>query len=78
MKTRDIRSLSDNEKFQIYSDINVFAQLGRRVRIRHHPSGFPAIIIECNDVRIITDILSLEGWSARRKASLEDQDRGSS
>jgi hypothetical protein len=37
------------------------------VKIRKHKSGFPAVTVDCEDIHIITDIISLEQWWEKNK-----------
>jgi len=37
-------------------------------RITHFgQSGFPAVTVDCEDIDILTDIISLEQWWAKKK-----------
>ena len=46
----------------MYLKIDTLFQLGIKVSIKEHKSGFPAVTVDCGDVHILTDILSLEEW----------------
>lgn len=67
MKREDIRLSSRVEKERVYLKIDTLAQLGLPVSIKEHKSGFPAVTVDCGDVHILTDILSLEEWRAKVK-----------
>lgn len=62
MLYKDIRLNPDIEKAQIYEDIHQDLQAGTQVKMRQHKSGFPAITVACGNIRILTDIISLETW----------------
>lgn len=67
MKRQDIRLKSDDEKAEVYSKIDRLYKGGAKVKIREHRSGFPAVTVDCEDIHILTDILSLEQWVAVHK-----------
>jgi len=67
MKRQDIRLKSDDEKAEVYSKIDGLYREGAKVKIREHSSGFPAVTVDCEDIHILTDILSLEQWVAVHK-----------
>jgi len=67
MKRQDIRLKSDDEKAVVYSKIDRLYKEGAKVEIREHRSGFPAVTVDCEDIHILTDILSLERWVAVHK-----------
>lgn len=62
MKRRDIMELPDEEKAKIYEQIDQLYRKGSKVELREHRSGFPAITVDCEDIHILTDCLSLELW----------------
>jgi hypothetical protein len=64
---RDLRLASVQEKEETYKLIDGLANLGITVSIEEHKSGFPAVTVDCGDVHILTDILSLEEWRAKQK-----------
>jgi len=35
--------------------------------MREHGSGFPAVTVDCEDIHIITDILTLAIWWGKKK-----------
>lgn len=61
----NIMSKSDEEKEKVYNQIEALYNQGKEVKTKEHRSGFPAVTVDCEDIHIITDILSLEAW--RRK-----------
>jgi len=61
-KHRDIRDASDEEKERIYEQIDELYRKGKPVKVREHRSGFPAVTVDCEDIHILTDSLSLEVW----------------
>jgi hypothetical protein len=67
MKRKDIRLASAEEKEETYKLIDGLVELGVPVAVKEHRSGFPAITVDCGEVHILTDILSLEVWSAKKK-----------
>ena len=69
MRREDIRLKPAEEKERIYLKIDTLWQLGVGVSIEQHRSGFPAVTVDCGDVHILTDILSLEEW--RRNNPIE-------
>jgi len=62
VKRRDIIELPDEEKAEIYEQIDQLYRKGSEVKLREHRSGFPAITVDCEDIHILTDCLSLELW----------------
>ena len=62
MKHKDIRLASDEEKQRIYEQIDELYRKGSKVSMKEHKSGFPAITVDCEDVHILTDCISLEQW----------------
>ena len=57
----------DEEKEKTYEEISGLYLQGKTVKIREHKSGFPAVTVDCEDIHIITDIISLEQWWAKNK-----------
>jgi len=70
---RNILSEPDSEKEQIYQQIHAQWKSGAPVRTHEHKSGFPAVTVDCGDIRIITDVLSVEDFW--KKLRLEEQKR---
>ena len=64
---KDIRPASAEEKEETYKLIDGLAGLGIPVSVKEHYSGFPAVTVDCGEVHILTDILSLEEWWAKKK-----------
>ena len=64
---KDLRLASVQEKEETYKLIDGLAELGIAVSIKEHESGFPAVTVDCGEVHILTDILSLEEWWAKQK-----------
>ena len=67
MKREDIMLKPKEEKERECLKIDTLFQLGIGVSIKEHKSGFPAVTVDCGDVHILTDILSLEEWWAKKK-----------
>jgi hypothetical protein len=36
---------------------------GERIFLHEHKTGFPSVMVDCEDVHILTDIRSLEQWA---------------
>jgi len=66
-RRKDIRLSPDEEKEETYKLIGGLVELGIPVSIKEHRSGFPAVTVDCGEVHILTDILSLEAWWAKKK-----------
>jgi len=64
---RDIRLASTEEKEEAYKLIDGLVDLDIPVSVKEHRSGFPAVAVDCGEVHILTDILSLEQWWAKKK-----------
>ena len=58
----DIMLKPDEEKVQQYELIDFIHKLGNPVEVKEHGSGFPAVTIDCCNIHILTDCLSLETW----------------
>lgn len=67
MRRRDIRLDPDDEKERVYEQIHALYLQGESVRVKEHKSGFPAMTVDCEDIHILTDIISLEQWWAKNK-----------
>jgi len=67
MRRKDIMLSPDEEKEKVYDQIHALYHQGKEARIREHKSGFPAITVDCEDIHILTDIISLEQWWAKQK-----------
>jgi len=57
----------DEEKEKVYDQIHTLYHQGKEVKLREHKSGFPAVTVDCEDIHILTDIISLEQWWAKHK-----------
>ena len=55
------------EKEKVYWEIDALIQKGVERSIKEDESGFPAVTVDCGDIHILTDILSLEEWWAKKK-----------
>ena len=64
---RDIRLASAEDKEEVYKLIDGLVDLDIPVSVKEHRSGFPAVTVDCGEVHILTDILSLEQWWAKKK-----------
>ncbi len=64
---KDIRLEPDEEKEKVYEQINALFLQQKPVKVEQHKSGFPAVTVDCEDIHILTDILSLEQWWAKKK-----------
>lgn len=67
MKRDDIRLKSREEKEKVYEQIHAHYLAGKSVKLKEDRSGFPAVTVDCEDIHIVTDIISLENWWADRK-----------
>ena len=67
MRRKDIRLDSDEEKEKVYEQINDLYLQGKAVSVKEHKSGFPAVTVDCEDIHILTDCISLEQWWAKKK-----------
>ncbi len=67
MKHKDIMLDPDEEKEKVYDKIHAQFLKGKAVKMEEHKSGFPAVTVDCEDIHILTDILSIEQWWAKQK-----------
>ena len=67
MQHKDIMMDSDEDKEKVYEQIHALYHQGKEARIREHKSGFPAVTVACEEIHILTDIISLEQWWAKKK-----------
>jgi len=67
VERKDIRSAPVLVKEESYEEIHKLYKSGVPVKMKEHPSGFPAVTVDCGEVHILTDILSLEEWWAKMK-----------
>ena len=58
----DIRGASDEEKYKHYEEVDALYRQGKEVKRQQHKSGFPAVTVDCGDIHLLTDCLSLEDW----------------
>ena len=57
----------DEEKEKVYEQIHALYLQCKSVKVKEHKSGFPAVTVDCEEIHILTDILSLEQWWAKKK-----------
>ena len=62
MRRQDIRCKSTEEKEKVYDQVHVHYLAGKKVTLKEHRSGFPAVTVDCEDIHVLSDILSLEEW----------------
>jgi len=62
---------SGQEKDKIYLQIDNLFRQGKKVSVKDHNSGFPAVMVDCEDIHILTDVLSLEDWFATKKRIID-------
>jgi len=62
VKRKDIMYQPEEEKAKVYEQIDALYRQGKSVTLKEHKSGFPAVTVDCEDIHIITDIISLERW----------------
>ena len=67
MDRKDIRLSPDEEKEKVYCQIHTHWLGGKEVTMKEHRSGFPAVTVDCEDIHILTDIISLEQWWGKKK-----------
>ena len=75
MRRKDIMLSPDEEKEKVYEQINELYLQGKAVKLREHKSGFPAVTVDCEDIHIITDCISLEQWWAKKKREGQEKER---
>ncbi len=66
---KDIRLQPDKEKEKVYEEIHSLFLQGKKVQMEEHKSGFPAVTVDCEDIHILTDILSVERWWQMKKTT---------
>lgn len=69
MPRDDIRLKSREEKEKVYEQIHAHYLAGKSVKMKEDRSGFPAVTVDCEDIHILTDILSIEQWWPERAKS---------
>ena len=67
MRHEDIMLAQNKEKGKVYEKINALFLQGKPVKVKEHKSGFPAVTVDCEDIHILTDIISLEQWWVKKK-----------
>jgi hypothetical protein len=67
MRHEDIILDQEEEKGKVYEKINDLFLQGKPVKVKEHKSGFPAVTVDCEDIHILTDIISLEQWWVKKK-----------
>lgn len=72
---KDIMLESDEEKEKVYEEIHALFLQGKNVQMKEHKSGFPAVTVDCEDIHILTDIISLEQWWGKRKKLDQEADK---
>jgi hypothetical protein len=71
LECQDIMGKPDEEKVALYDQISSKWLNGARVKAREHKNGFPAITVDCEDIHIFTDCLSVEEYFRDLKSFLE-------
>lgn len=64
---KDMRLAPVAEKEKTYEEIDKLKKSGTPASMKEHRSGFPAITVDCGEIHILTDCLSLEEWWAKKK-----------
>jgi hypothetical protein len=67
IRRKEIGLAPDEEKEKIYQQIDELHKAGNEVKVNEHKSGFPAVTVDCGDIHILTDCLSLEQWHRQKK-----------
>ena len=67
MERKDIMLEPEEDKVKVYEEIDALFRQGKPVTIKEHKSGFPAITIDCEDIHILTDCLSVEQFHKQKK-----------
>lgn len=62
MTREDIMLLPYEDKVKRYEEVHQLYLKGKEVKVKEHKSGFPAVTVDCEDIHILTDCLSLEEW----------------
>jgi len=65
IRRKNIMSAPFLEKERVYEEIHKLYKSGVPVSTKQHWSGFPAMTIDCGDIHIRTDCLSVEEWWAK-------------
>ena len=64
---RNIMLEPDEKKEKVYEQINALYLQAKPIKVKEHKSGFPTVTVDCEDIHIITDCISLEQWWAKKK-----------
>jgi len=72
MKRQDLMGKELKEKLPIYDEISRRHLNGVHVKTREHRSGFPAITVDCEEIHILTDCLSMEKYWGELTQFLKD------
>ena len=67
MEHKDMLLDPDEDKEKAYEQIHALYRQGKPVEVQEHESGFPAVTVDCEVIHILTDIISLEKWWAKKK-----------
>ena len=67
MRRKDMRIEPGEDKEKVYEQIHAHYLQGKSIKVKEHKSGFPAVTVDCEDIHILTDIISLEQWWAKKK-----------
>ena len=67
MTYRDIMLDPSEEKEKAYEQIHALYLQGKSVTVAEDESGFPAVTVDCESIHILTDIITLERWWAKKK-----------
>ncbi len=57
----------DEKRERVYEQITPLFLRGKHVLVKEHKIVFPAVTVGCEDIYILTDIISLEQWWAKKK-----------
>ena len=67
MLREDLRGKPYEEKVRRYEELHHLFLQGKKVKVREHKSGFPAVTVDCEEIHLLTDILSIEQWYPGKK-----------
>ena len=67
MEHKDMLLDPDEDKERVYEQIHALYRQEKPVEVQEHESGFPAVTVDCEDIHILTDIISLEKWWLKKK-----------
>ena len=73
MTYTDVLLDPDEEKERVCEQIHVLYLQGKSVTVREDESGFPAVTVDCEDIHILTDIITLERWWAKKKEQEKEE-----